>query len=45
MQMGARARLLTAQRFSVGLMVDAYAELFARLVQSPVAGVEDFNAA
>jgi glycosyltransferase involved in cell wall biosynthesis len=45
MQMGARARLLTAQRFSVGLMVDAYAELFARLVHSPVAGVEDFNAA
>jgi glycosyltransferase involved in cell wall biosynthesis len=44
-QMGARARLIAAQRFSIDLMVDAYAELFTRLAQSPVAGIEDFNAA
>jgi glycosyltransferase involved in cell wall biosynthesis len=44
-RMGARGRFLTAQRFSVDLMVDAYADLFARLVQSPLPGIEDFNAA
>ncbi|MEN3363282.1 MAG: hypothetical protein V7606_556 [Burkholderiales bacterium] len=43
-QLGARARSLTAQRFSVKLMADAYAELFTRLVRAPVQ-VEDFNAA
>jgi glycosyltransferase involved in cell wall biosynthesis len=44
-EMGARARSITAQRFSVDLMADAYAELFTTMAQLPVPGVEDFNAA